>query len=90
MVLGLCNSIEAIISEIVLCKTTLALPVRLRTEPIYAGPVTLYCLRGQAVRIKEIKQKGGYLSGCGVKRINTLSCSPSSEATPSIIVHAIG
>ena len=56
MVLGLCNSIEAIISEIVLCKTTLALPVRLRTEPVNAGPVTLYSLRGQAVRIKEIKQ----------------------------------
>ena len=31
--LGLCNSIETIISEMVSCRTTLALPVRLSTEP---------------------------------------------------------
>ena len=31
--LGPCNSIEAIISEMVWCITTLALPVRLSTEP---------------------------------------------------------
>ena len=46
--------------------------------------------RGQAMGIKKIKKKRGYLSSCGVKWIKTLSHSPSCETTPSVIIHAIG
>ena len=68
---GLWNSIKVKMSEIVLCRTTLARSVQYWN---YAGPVTLHCW-GQAMCIKSENKKGGYSSGCGIKWIKTLPCS---------------